>query len=515
MSNEATAAPHRAVPHQAVPHQAVPHHGLITLSLMLATTMQSLDTTIANVALPRIQGSLAATQEQMSWVLTSYILAAAIMTPLTGWLAGRFGRKKLFLFSIAGFTISSVLCGLAQSLPQIVAFRMLQGLSGAALVPLSQAILLDINPPERHARAMSTWVMGVTIGPILGPALGAWLTDNFSWRWVFYINVPIGIISFIGISSFLAETRLKRSAFDFLGFATLAIGIAALQLMLDRGQLKDWFSSTEIWIYAITSMIAFYLFVVHSATAREPFINLSMFKDRNFTAGSIFIVVVGILLFASLALLPPLLQDLLDYPVMTAGLLTAPRGIGTLLAMLVIGRLLRMFDARWVIAAGFAITAISLWQMCGFYLQMDDSLVGWSSLVQGVGMGLAYVPLATVTFATIAPHFRNEATAVFNLLRNVGSSVGIAAVQAIFIRNTQIMHSRLAEHVTPYGAAVPPGASGEQLAMMNAQVTQQATMIAYNNDFKLMLVLSLVAIPLVFVFRKARPVAGSVQVAAE
>jgi DHA2 family multidrug resistance protein len=286
--------------------------------------------------------------------------------------------------------------------------------------------------------------------------------------------------------------------------------------MLDRGQLKDWFSSTEIWVYAITTLIAFYLFTVHSATAREPFINFKMFKDRNFSAGSIFIVLVGILLFASLALLPPLLQDLLDYPVMTAGLLTAPRGVGTLLAMLVIGKLLRVLDARWVIAAGFAITAVSLWQMCSFYVQMDDSLVAWSSLIQGIGMGLAYVPLATVTFATIAPHFRNEATAVFNLLRNVGSSVGIAAVQAIFVRNTQIMHARLAEHVTPYGAAAASNAlpPDVQLGMLNAQVTQQATMIAYNNDFKLMLILSLVAIPLVFVFRKARPT-GQVQVVAE
>jgi len=309
----------------------VPHHGLISLSVMLATTMQSLDTTIANVALPHMQGSVAATQEQMTWVLTSYIVAVAIMTPLTGWLAGRFGRKHVFLASIAGFTIASVLCGLAQSLPQIVLFRLLQGLSGAALVPLSQAILLDINPPERHARAMSLWVMGVTVGPILGPALGAWLTDNYSWRWVFYINVPIGILSFIGLSSFLSETPRRRGAFDFIGFTSLAIGIGALQLMLDRGQLKDWFSSPEICLEALTAGIALYLFAAHSATAREPFVNFKIFKDRNFLIGSLFITVVGVVLFATLALMPPMLQDLLDYPVMTAGLLTAPRGLGTLM----------------------------------------------------------------------------------------------------------------------------------------------------------------------------------------
>ncbi len=496
----------------------VPHHGLISLSVMLATTMQSLDTTIANVALPHMQGSVAATQEQMTWVLTSYIVAVAIMTPLTGWLAGRFGRKHVFLASIAGFTIASVLCGLAQSLPQIVLFRLLQGLSGAALVPLSQAILLDINPPERHARAMSLWVMGVTVGPILGPALGAWLTDNYSWRWVFYINVPIGILSFIGLSSFLSETPRRRGAFDFIGFTSLAIGIGALQLMLDRGQLKDWFSSPEICLEALTAGIALYLFAAHSATAREPFVNFKIFKDRNFLIGSLFITVVGVVLFATLALMPPMLQDLLDYPVMTAGLLTAPRGLGTLAAMLMIGRLLRVMDARWVIALGLVVTSISLWQMCGFYIGMDDGLVAWSGFIQGIGMGLTYVPLATVAFATLAPHFRNEGTAVFNLLRNIGSSAGIAAVQAIFIRNVQIMHARLAEHITPFGEhgeRLGDLGNAAALSAMNGRVTQQATMIAYNNDFKLMLVLCLLAIPLAFIFRKPNPHAGSVPVAAD
>lgn len=500
----------------STPVNKVTHHGFITLSVMLATTMQSLDTTIANVALPHIQGSLAATQEQMTWVLTSYIVAVAIMTPLTGWLSGRVGRKKVFLASIAGFTISSVLCGLAQSLPQIVLFRLLQGLSGAALVPLSQAILLDINPPERHARAMSIWVMGVTVGPILGPALGAWLTDNYSWRWVFYINVPIGVLSFLGLSTFLSETDLRRGAFDFLGFATLALGIGALQLMLDRGQLLDWFSSTEILIEGAVALLALYLFAVHSATAREPFVDLRIFKDRNFAIGSVFIVVVGVLLFATLALLPPLLQDLLGYPVMTAGLLTAPRGVGTLTAMLVMGRLLKWMDARWVIASGLAVTALALWQMCGFYIGMPDRLVAWSGYVQGIGLGLAYVPLATVTFSSLAPQFRNEGTAVFNLLRNIGSSVGIAAVQALFIRNSQIVHARLAEHVTAFGPqGVPQGADVTTLAALNGRVSTQATMIAYNNDFKLMLVMSVLAIGLVFLFRKPGAPQGAAPIAAD
>lgn len=485
----------------------VQHRGFITVSLMLATTMQTLDMTIANVALPHVQGSLAATQEQMSWVLTSYIVAAAIMTPLTGWFAGRFGRKKLFMISIFSFALTSVLCGLAHTLPEIVLFRLLQGLSGAALVPVSQAVLLDINPPERHARAMSVWVMGVTLGPILGPVLGGWLTENYSWRWVFYINVPVGILSLLGVSMFLAETRRRHSSFDFFGFTTLALGIGALQLMLDRGQIKDWFSSTEICIDAAIAVIAFYLFAVHSATSRQPFIDLKMFKDRNFTVGCVFIVLVGVLLFATLALLPPLLQNLMDYPVIAAGVLTAPRGIGTLLAMFFVGRLVKHFDARKVIGSGFAIVGLSLWMMCGFYLQMSDSLIVWSGLIQGFGMGLAYVPLAAVTFATLAGRYRNEGTAVFSLLRNIGSSVGIAGVQALFIRNTQIMHARLAEHVTPYAAPLQEqfgSVNAAVLAELNHRVTEQATMIAYNNDFKLLLLLSLVAIPLVFVFRKAQ-----------
>ena len=501
-----------------VARTTVPHHGLITISLMLATTMQALDMTIANVALPHMQGSVSATEEQMTWVLTSYIVAVAIMTPLTGWLAGRFGRKRLFLASIAGFIASSVLCGVAQTLPEIVAFRLLQGLSGAALVPMSQAVLLDINPPERHARAMSVWVMGVTVGPILGPALGAWLTDNYSWRWVFYINVPIGLLALFGIASFLSETKTRPGRFDFMGFATLGIGIAALQLMLDRGQIEDWFSSAEIWVEALTALIALYLFAVHSATTRNPFINFGMFRDRNFTIGSIFIVIVGVLLFATLALLPPLLQNLMDYPVMTAGLLMAPRGVGTLIAMLFVGRLMRRLDARWVVALGFAITALSLWQMCGFYLQMDDSLVAWSGLIQGIGTGLIFVPLTTIAFATLAPQLRNEATAAFSLLRNIGSSVGIAAVQALFIRNTQIMHARLGEHVTPYALPMQGQfdlSSTAGLLAANARVTEQATMIAYNNDFKLMLLLTIAATPLILLLRKSTRAQPSVSAVAE
>src|SRR5271154_2123560 len=315
--------------------------------------MQTLDNTIANVALPRMQGSFSATQDQMAWVLTSYIIAAAIMIPLSGWLAGRIGRKQVFLFSVAGFTIASMLCGLAQSLPQIVLARLLQGVSGAALVPLSQAALLDITPPARQPRAMSLWAMATSLGPIMGPALGGWLTENYNWRWVFYINVPIGILAFLGTLSTMPETSKNRSPFDFFGFASLSLAIGALQITLDRGQLRDWFNSPEICIEAAVSVAGFYLFIVHMITTRKTrFLDPSLFRDRNFVAGCLFIFNVGLLLYATLALLPPLLQDLMNYPVVTTGLVTAPRGLGTLIAMVIIARFSKVIDVRLMIGFG-------------------------------------------------------------------------------------------------------------------------------------------------------------------
>jgi DHA2 family multidrug resistance protein len=484
---------------------------------MLASIMQALDTTIANVALPRIQGSLSATQDQMTWVLTSYIVAAAIMTPLSGWLAGQIGRRRVFLSSLLGFTIASAFCGLAQTLPQIVIARLLQGLCGAALVPMSQAILLDINPPKDHPRAMAIWVMAVTIGPILGPAFGGWLTENYNWRWVFYINIPFAVLSVLGTIAFISETPLRKSRFDFFGFTTLSLAIGALQLLLDRGQLKDWFSSPEIWVFASIAAVSFYLFVVHMfTTSTAPFVSPALFKDRNFLAGSVFIFIVGAVLFATLALLPPLLQELMSYPVVLTGLVTAPRGIGTLVAMLIVSRLIGKIDTRLIIVSGLAVTALSLWYMTGFYLQMDTSMVIWTGLAQGLGSGMVYVPLATVAFATLSPAHRNEGTAVFSLIRNIGSSIGISLVTTMLTRNTQMMHSRLAEHVTPYLNPLHPAAATTTrgMAMLNQTVTSQATMIAYNNDFKMMMILSLCAIPLVALVRRAGPARGAEPVVA-
>jgi DHA2 family multidrug resistance protein len=488
---------------------------------MAATIMQAIDSTIANVALPKMQGALSATQDQMSWVLTSYIIAAAVTIPLTGWLAGRFGRKRVFLISIVGFTIASALCGTATSLGEIVVYRLLQGMSGAALVPLSQAVLFDINRPQDFGKAMAIWGIGVTMGPILGPALGGWLTENYSWRWVFYINVPIGILAFLGLSASMPETEKHNHRFDFFGFLSLSAGLATLQLMLDRGELKDWFGSGEIVVYAITAGIAFYVFLVHTLTHERPFLSPELFRDRNFVAGNVFIFIVGVVLFATLALIPPMLQNELRYPVILTGLVTAPRGAGTMFAMAVVGRMMGRIDGRLIMAVGLGLTAFSLWQMTHFSLLMGQSHVVVSGILQGFGVGLCYVPLSALAFGTLPARLRNEGTAFFNLLRNVGSAIGISVVQMLLTRNTQIVHARLAEHITPYASdplaytsshvdtATPGG-----LTALNGLITRQASMIAYVDDFKLMMVITIAVIPLVIVLKNPKRESGPVHAAA-
>lgn len=484
---------------------------VITFSVMLATIMQSLDATIANVALPSMQGTLAGTQDQMAWVLTSYIVAAAIAIPLMGWLAGYFGRKLVFLVSIAGFVFASILCGLATALPEMVFFRILQGICGAALVPLSQSTLFDINSKENYSAAMAWWGAGITMGPILGPALGGWLTENYNWRFVFYINVPIGLIAFLGLYFFLEESPSKKNRFDFFGFVTLSLGVAALQLMLDRGELKDWFYSKEIIFEAICFVIGFYLFFVHTLTTPSPFINPQLFRDQNFMTGSILIFVIGMVLFSSLALLPSLLQNLFHYPVISAGLLTAPRGIGTLLAMLLVGRIGGYLDARCLVGAGLLTTALSFWEMTQYSLYTSAWNLTVVGVIQGFGIGLSYVPLSTMSFSTLPVYLRNEGTAFFNLMRNMGSSIGISLMITLLTRNTQIIHQALGTHITPfslasswpYGPASFSLPAAPALASLNQMLTQQAMMVAYINDFKLLMWIALGVLPLLFLLRYA------------
>ena len=484
----------------------------ITLSIMLAAIMTTIDQTIANVALPHIQGSVSASAEQIAWVLTSYILASAIMTPLTGWLAGRLGIKWVFFFSVVGFTVSSALCGLATSLLQLVLYRVLQGICGAALVPLSQSVLLRSNPPERHGRAMAIWGIGTMLGPIIGPALGGWLTDNFTWRWVFLINLPVGVLCAIGILVFIHDDRHgHRDRFDFFGFGTLSLAVGAVQLMLDRGELKDWFGSTEIWLEAIVAALCLYLFVVHTATTTaSSFLNRSMLKDSNFTAGIILMFFVGIILNGTMVLLPTMMQVLMNYPVVTAGFVMAPRGIGTLISMIVVARIIGKIDTRLIIFAGLSLTAASLWQMTGFSLSMNMNLLLVSGTLQGVGLGFVFTPLSVAAFSTLSRQHLTQGTAIFSLMRNIGGSVGVSIVEALFVENTQVIHSRLVEHIrpdnplaqapmlpAPYSLTVPHG-----VAALNAEVTRQAQMIAYIDNFYFMAIMIVITLPLLLLLRR-------------
>jgi len=483
---------------------------MIMGSVMLATIIQALDTTIANVALPHMQGSLSASQDQITWVLTSYIVAAAIATPLTGWLCDRFSQKKVFLVSVAGFTIASLLCGIAGSLTEIVVARLLQGLFGAALVPLSQAVLLEITPPADRGSAMAVWGMGVMVGPILGPSLGGWLTDSYDWRWVFFINLPLGALAFWGIWRFIHPTRASRSMrFDMFGFASLTLAIGALQMLLDRGQENDWLSSTETWVELIVFVVAAACFAVHTAftPAGKSFFDYRLLRNGNYVTGLIFIFIVGMVLYATRALTPPMLQSLMDYPVAAVGLLTAPSGMGTMLAMMVVGKLVGKVDLRALLLTGFAITALSLWQMSGYTLVLSQSDIVWPGVIQGIGLGLVFVPLSTATFATLQPAMFSQGTAIYSLIRNIGSSIGISLVQTLLVRNTQIAHSSLVATInTTTSAGALPGpaydlARPAGLALLNAEVTRQASMIAYIDNFKLMLIMTICVLPLLWLIK--------------
>ena len=493
--------------------ESVPNRGLLTVCVMLATIMQALDTTIANVALPYMQGSLLATQDQINWVLTSYIVAAAIMTPVTGFLAARFGRKRLFLAAVTGFTVASILCGIATSLPEMVLFRLLQGVFGAPLVPMSQAVLLDSYPKEKHGSAMAMWGVGVMVGPILGPTLGGYLTNAYNWSWVFYINLPIGILTFMGLSAFLSERRASANVgLDWLGFITLGVAIGSFQVMLDRGQQLDWFSSTEILVEGAIAALAFYLFLVHTFTTDRPFIEPRMFADRNFTVGLMFIFLVGVILLGVLSLLTPYMQVLMNFPVFTAGLVLAPRGIGTMVAMVIVGRVINRIDPRLLVLLGLVLTAIVLWQMTGYTPDVSQSTLVMNGVVQGLGLGFMFVPLSTITFATLTPEFRTQGTSLFSLLRNLGSSIGISILSFLLERNTQTMHANLAERITPFNDALRHGgalhywnvATLAGRTALNAEITRQATVVAYNDDFRLMMLLSACAIPFLVLLRRAQ-----------
>lgn len=499
----------------------VPYRGIITVCVMIATLMQALDATIANVALPYMQGSLSATSDEITWVLTSYITAAAIMTAPVGWLAARFGRKNLFLLCVAGFTFASMLCGIAESLPQMVLFRLLQGVFGAALVPLSQATMLDIYPPEQRGSAMAIWGIGVMIGPILGPTLGGYLTELYNWRWVFYVNLPFGLLAFLGIALFMpASPTLPTRRFDWLGFGVLAVGLGSLQIMLDRGQDQDWFSSREIITEAVFAGLGLYLFVVHLFTAERPFIQPAVFRDRNLAASLLMMFSIGQILVASSALMAPYLQSLANYPVNTAGLVMAPRGIGTMFAMMVSGRLSSRIDPRRLMFLGVLLLVSSTYSMTGWTPDVAIPRQVTTIIIQGMGLGFVFTPLQVIAFATLPQALRTEGTAMLSLFRNIGSAIGVSITEALLAHNIQVAHAGLAAMITPFNRTLsgdpflhtfldPTTAAGA--ARLDVIVNQQAQIIAYVDDFLFMALTILPAFLLLFIMRRPRLVTAAAE----
>ncbi len=498
---------------------------LITICVMMATIMQVLDITIANVSLPYMQGSLSATLDQVSWVLTSYVVAAAVMTAPVGWLATRFGIKKLFVVCVTGFTFASVLCGVAQSVEEIVLFRIVQGMFGAALVPLSQTVMLTVYPIEQRGWAMTLWGLGVMIGPIMGPILGGVLTEYYSWRWVFLINVPFGIATAFGLLAFMDETEGNAGLpFDWLGFATLSVAIGALQLMLDRGEQLSWFDSGEIIATAAVSATAFYLFLAHSFTTAQPFIPFDIFRDRNFVIGLAFMFVVGVLLVATMAIMAPLLQGLMGYPIIDVGMLLASRGIGMAIGMVTAGRLIQRIDSRLLLGGGLVCCVISLYYCIDFSPDTTAFTIVWTSIVQGMGLGAMFVPLNTLALGSLPPALRTQGTAMWTLIRNLGSSIGVSILIASLTNKTTVMHARLTEAVTPFNQALAdpaaamldPGTETGR-ALLERIVSQQAAIIAYDNSFLMMMVMMLLSFPLIALVRVERQAAAgeAVHVAAD
>jgi DHA2 family multidrug resistance protein len=486
---------------------AVPgfRRNMVTICAMTATIMQALDTTIANVALPYMQGTLSASQDQINWVLTSYIVAAAIMTAPVGWIANRFGRKKIFIVCSAGFTIASVMCGLAQDITQMVLFRLLQGVFGAALVPLSQAVMLDSYALHERAKAMSIWGMGVMLGPIMGPSLGAWLTETYSWHWVFFVNIPFGIVTVAGLIIFMDETKTDSELkFDWFGFGALAIGIGAMQVALDRGEQLGWLESPEIVAETILSIVGFYYFFAHSFTSKRPFIQFAIFKDRNFIGGCVFMSVMGLVLYSTMALASPYLQNVIGYPILTAGLLLATRGLGTFVAMMLVGRFMKFIEARTLIASGMLLMSASLYFMTGWTDQTGVPTIVVVSIAQGFGLGLVFVPLSTVAFMTLPGHLRTDGTSMLTLVRNVASSVGISVVTAKLTEGGREAYAIINENVTPFNKPMQmPDVAGiinmgtdAGRAIMDALISVQAQIIAFSWDYQMVMIITLLAAPL-------------------
>jgi DHA2 family multidrug resistance protein len=481
---------------------------LITVPAVFASTMVAVDITIANVALPHMQSSLSASQDQITWVLTSYLIAGAIATPLSGWLASRYGRKTIMAASVAGFTLASTLCGSANDLSTIVIARALQGASGAALIPLSQAILLDINPPERIGRAMALFSLGSMAGPIVGPSLGGWLTDTLSWRWVFFINIPIGILSFLGMLAFMPESRAGRPPrFDTFGFLTVSVALGSLQLMLDRGEHLDWFESTETWIYAAVLVTAVYLATVHVLTARDTFIRPELFKDRNFAVGSVLRMLLGVAVFSTVPMVVVMTQSLLGYSAFHTGMVGMPRAIGTIIVTVALARVMGKIDGRIILFAGMALSALSMLLYSRADLYVDERTLLFIGFVQGMGGGLVFLPLSVMVFGTLSDKLRNEGAAMFALTGNIGNAIGISLLNRELIHYTAASRAHLVEGVRPDSPVLQYGmpdfdiGAADAMARMNGEIFRQASMVGNVEMYYLVFLISLAMMPLIFLMR--------------
>lgn len=481
---------------------------LMLIGTMAAMIMYTLDTTIANVALPHMTASLGATQDTITWVLTSYVLASAVALPLAGWLVDRVGIRNMMLASVLLFTAASMLCGAAQSLEQMVLFRVLQGLGGAFLSPLAQTVTLDSSTAAERPRMMGIYTQGVMLGPITGPIIGGFLTDNYNWRWVFYVNVPVGVLCFLLLLLYLPKTPTRERKVDLTGWLLVALTVSSIQLILDRGLTLDWFASAEIVTYAVVAGACAWLGLFHLSGSRNPLFPTALFHDRNFTVGLAFMFLIGLVMMSVMALLPGLLQQIYGYTPLQSGMLLAPRGVGMLASITLFGRFMAKVDARILLAFGLSLMGASMWMMTGWSTEMPRTPIIMAGLLQGLGLSFTFMPMNLISFATLPPQYRTDASSLGNLMRNLGSSIGIAAASVELARNIQVNHAELGAHVTrslvPFNLdriTAYGGTAETALRVMDGLVNQQAAMIAYINDFYAMALACFLAIPLLLLVR--------------
>jgi MFS transporter, DHA2 family, multidrug resistance protein len=488
------------------------HRAFVLATCTAVTFLYAMSVTAANVSLPQIQGALSATQDQIAWVVTSNLVATAVMTPLAGWLVSRFGWRKLCIGCVAGFLGASIACGTAGSLEALVAWRAVQGAFGAPLVPVSQAIVLDIYPKERHGAVIAIFGVGSVVGPIVGPVLGGALSEAYDWRWVFYMMVPFSLIALAGTWAFIHDKHAAKPVrLDWTGFLTLSLSLASLQMVLDRGQRVDWFSSAEIVGWTALAALGLYLFIVHTWTHPKPFLNPTLLRDRNYTLGLILIFVFGMLNFTPMTLIPPLLQNVAGYPDSIIGFVLGARGLGTMIGFLLMIYASR-FDPRVMIALGFILQAVAGWQLFHLDPNLGAEDIFWPMAVQGLGVGVLWVPITMVTFATLHGEHLAEGTAVYHMLRNIGSSVHISLSTVLVVRMTQASHADLVPYISPYNEALAmPWVSGAldlsdpvSLAGVQAEIARQASMIGYLDSFWLFSATALVVLPLILLVRWKR-----------